>query len=486
MVARLKFEDIKKEFNRNNYQLLSDKDEYKNVESKMKYKCPNGHFSSMSFHNFKSGQRCSICRIEDGNTNIKNTYEYIQEQFKKEGYILISKDYQNNRQKLLAICPRGHIYKVNFHDFNSGRRCKSCFNENRSKSRKLTLEYVKNYFNEQNYQLITNYYENIYQKLDVICPNGHKWQVNWANFKNNECRCSKCPTQISKAEEELYNFIKLYFVDVISGDREIISPLELDIVIPSKKIAIEFCGVYWHSDLIRKNRNYHLNKLNKCNEKNYRLITIFEDEWVNKKDIVKNTLLYILNIANLERVHARNCKIEEIDTKETRDFCNKNHLQGYSESLIKLGAYYNKELIAIMTFSRPNISRNIKNDERSYELTRFCLSSKYKIPGIASKLFKYFINNYNFENIFTYSDRRWFGGNLYNYLGFEKVHNSPPSYWYIKNNSYKRFHRFNFRKNNLKQFPNYTNDKTEYEIMISNGYRRIWDCGNTKWLYGKG
>ena len=477
---RLDIEKVREYFEVHGYKLLSDT--YENVEKKLMVQCPEGHEWNTSLHNFKSGNRCYYCCNSDSSVNKKHTIEYVREQFESCGYKLITDNYVNNRQKIEVMCSENHKWITTYHEFKQGNRCKTCFELNRGASLRLSHEHVKKYFESQGYKLLTDTYNNIYQKLDVICPNKHTWSVNWANFKNNNCRCAKCPTQTSKAEVEIYDFLRVYFPDAISGDRSIIRPLELDIVLPSKKIAIEYCGIYWHSDSVKKDTNYHVNKLNLCNEKGYRLITIFEDEWYNRKEIVKNTIENILGIDTSTVIYARKCEIREITSKEAREFFDSNHLQGYSESSIRYGAFYENKLIASMTFSKPNISRNVKVEDDVYELNRFCTKCGYRVQGIASKLFKHFLNNVYTKKVYTYSDRRWFDGKVYEILGFSRIKINPPSYWYVKNNNYRRYHRFNFRKGVLdKKLEKFDPELTEYENMLANHYRRIWDCGTIKY-----
>lgn len=478
---RLDFDKVKEEFSKQGYTVLSET--YKNIDEKLKVKCPEGHVWYTSFHNFKSGNRCFECTNKDKNVNRKYTYEEAKSLIENEGYRLISSNYQNNRTKLDTICPEGHEYRVSLHDFKVGYRCQKCYFNQIGESRKLSYQQVKDKFEAEGYKLLTQTYENSHQKLEVVCPNGHNWSVSWTNFANNGCRCSKCPHNTSKAELELYTFIKQHFSTVESGNRKIISPLELDIVIPEKKFAIEYCGIYWHSDSVKKDTTYHLNKLDRCQELGYRLITIFEDEWYSKKDMIKSRLLNILGISENERIYARQCEIKEIDATTKNEFLEDNHLQGKDSSLVKLGAFYKDQLVSVMTFSKGSISRNIKSKEGVYELSRFCSDYKYSVVGVASKLLKHFIRMYTPEKIYTYSDLRWSNGNLYKQLGFKFSHRSKPSYWYVKNNSYKKYHRFNFRKNVLKdKLEIFDSDLSEYENMLNNNYRRIWDCGNEKWI----
>ena len=278
--------------------------------------------------------------------------------------------------------------------------------------------------------------------------------------------------EIKNIEETLGNK-----VEIIENTRAIIYPFELDIVIPEKNYAIEYCGLYWHSEANGKDKNYHLNKLRKCENNNYHLITIFEDEWLHNKELVKKRLLVKLGISNSQKVYARNCLIREIDNKTKKDFLIRNHMQGDDTSSIKLGAYHDDSLVAVMTF-RTSFR---EKENKPYELSRFCSDYDYSVVGIAGRLFKHFVKKYSPEQVITFGDRRWNTGLVYEKLGFKFKYNTPPNYWYVVGD--RRYHRFNFRKNNIKYFENYSPDKTEQEITEAEGYHRLYDCGNSKWIW---
>jgi hypothetical protein len=102
----------------------------------------------------------------------------------------------------------------------------------------------------------------------------------------------------SVQESEITDFLKEHDIKYLVNDRSIISPLELDIVIPSKNVAIEFCGVYWHSDRVNPNIHYHYNKLSRTADNGYKLITIFENEWNYNRDYIKSIILNSINYYN--------------------------------------------------------------------------------------------------------------------------------------------------------------------------------------------
>jgi hypothetical protein len=299
---------------------------------------------------------------------------------------------------------------------------------------------------------------------------------------NNICtKCNPLNENISIKEKELKDYI-LHIIDNFNlNNRKIIPPYELDIYIPDKNIAIEFNGLYWHSNKY-VDKNYHLNKTELCRKQNIQLLHIFEDEWGHKKDIVKSIINAKLNLIN-SKIYARKTEIKEIeDNKIIKDFLEENHIQGFVGSKVKLGLYYNNELVSLMTFGKPRKALGAKSKENEYELLRFCNKLNTNIIGGASKLLKYFIKNYNPKKITTYADRRYSNGNLYKTLGFEFIGETKPNYWYYNNKAkdLTKYHRFNFRKDVLIK-EGYNSKKTEKEIMLERGYLWIYDCGNYKY-----
>ena len=292
-------------------------------------------------------------------------------------------------------------------------------------------------------------------------------------------------------KNEVFNFIKsIYSGEIIRNSRNIIKPLELDLYLPEFNLAIEFDGLYWHSDKY-KDKNYHLQKTEACEKQSIHLLHIFENEWIDpiKQDIWKSVIKYKLNLIT-EKYYARKLEIKEVPNKEAEAFLNENHLQGYTPAKINLGLYEQDNLISIATFSKPRF-----NKKYDFELIRFA-SKKYGIcTGCASKLLNYFDKKFNNPSLISYANRRWAytNSNLYRKLGFSFLKISQPNYFYFKNfsksyksyesyKSYKLHHRSKFQKHKLK-FLNETKDfydpkLSESQIMKNAGYHRIYDSGN--------
>jgi hypothetical protein len=177
-------------------------------------------------------------------------------------------------------------------------------------------------------------------------------------------------------------------------------------------------------------------------------------------------------------IGARQCSISYIDSAAGTKFLNDNHIQGVGRNNIYIGLVHNNELVSLMTFAKSNISKGGTNKPSEYELNRFCNKLNYSIPGAASRLFSEFVKTYKPEWVFSYADKRWSIGNLYSNIGFEQVKDSPPGYWYISGS--ERLHRYSLRKT-----LNDDQNLTEWENRQIQGWDRIWDCGNTKWVWPK-
>lgn len=321
-------------------------------------------------------------------------------------------------------------------------------------------------------------------QFKCMCGNeeSHPYQTYKYRIRNFNTPCSLCSnikSNISNKEKNLKDFLE-EFALIQTNLRNIIPPKELDFFIPDKKIAIEFNGIYWHTEEKGKDKNYHLSKTLLCKNNDVELIHIFEDEWDLKKDIVKSRLKSKLGINN--KIYARKTKVVEISSNDAKEFCDLNHIQGGVFSKINLGLELDNEIVAVMSFSKPNITRGKSKDNYDYELIRFCNKLDTNVIGGASKLFKYFIKKYNPQTIISYSDNRWGNGSLYNILGFEFNKNTSPNYWYVKNGH--RYHRYNFTKHKLIE-KGYNKNKSESQIMTELGYGKIWDCGHAKWVWKK-
>lgn len=245
--------------------------------------------------------------------------------------------------------------------------------------------------------------------------------------------------------------------------------LEFDVYIPEKQIAIEYNGNYWHSTRVRKDYKYHLKKTEAAKELGIFLYHVFEYEWDNKRAQVISQLKNLLGI-NENTIYARKCIIKDVDTKEASKFQNENHIQGTANACVKLGLYYNDQLVSLMTFGKSRFNKNVE-----WELVRFCSLQNTNVVGGASKLFKHFVKTYKPASVISYSDIAKTKGGIYDTLGFELVGVAEPNYVWVDHKEV--LSRYKCQKHILiKQGFGHLGN-TEREIMEARNFAQIFDCG---------
>lgn len=321
--------------------------------------------------------------------------------------------------------------------------------------------------------------------------NGRRNGISQFEFKCKKCgnvftsywddghsgHCPKCVTiGCSNEESQLFEFLKTCVDanDIKHCCRDVIHPYEIDFFIKNKNVAIEFDGLYWHSSANQLNNHYHLMKTELCEKQGIQLIHVFENEWLNKRDIVKSRLANMLGKYD-KTIYARMCEIKEIGNSISNDFIDKNHIQGHVNAKVSIGLFHLGELISVMTFGKSRF-----NKKYEWELLRFCNKLNYHVPGGASKLLRFFERTYCPTSLVSYADRRWSIGKLYAALGFNLDHKSAPNYWYFKSfKNPKLESRIQFQKHKLKNIlPKFDESRSEFENMSDNGFYRIFDCGN--------
>ena len=273
----------------------------------------------------------------------------------------------------------------------------------------------------------------------------------------------------SKEEIEIGDFLNSLSSYRFEKNKTLLENRELDFYCEELKLAIEYCGLYWHSDLFKKD-NYHYEKYKKCLEKNINLITIFEDEWKHRKDIVKDFIRSKLGIFE-QRIYARECSFVE-----HRDFSffNENHIQGRPNT-IKRGfcLVWKGEIVGSVSFSKHH--RNYDN----IVLSRLAFKKGVQVIGGTSKLIKNALQHMEYSSILTWSDNRFTDGELYRKNGFRFVKELRPDYSYYKNdNKFIRYSKQNMTKTKI----NCPKHLTEREFCASLKYFRIYDCGKKQWI----
>nr|QMP83597.1 MAG: hypothetical protein [Caudoviricetes sp.] len=283
-------------------------------------------------------------------------------------------------------------------------------------------------------------------------------------FKKHNIQLRKF--KFSRQEKEIVDFLNDYASNIITFDRTILNGKELDAYLPDFNLAIEFNGLYWHSEKYR-DETYHIGKTVDCSNKGIQLIHIFEDEWENKQEIVKSILLSKLGIYS-KKIYARKCVVKQINSIKVRNFIEENHIQGNCPAIKYYSLWYDGEIVSALSINKSRFEKG------KYEIVRYVTKCNTQIVGGFSKLLKR--AKEDFGELYSYTDLRYFTGEIYRYSG-TFIRRSKPGYFWTK--GIIRISRYKTQKRNLsKILQNFDENETEIENMIKNGYVRIFDCGH--------
>ena len=279
--------------------------------------------------------------------------------------------------------------------------------------------------------------------------------------------CNYCG--LSSEERELCSLLDSLDQDYTVGDRIQISPLELDIYLPSKRLAIEHHGIYWHSYKQPETTNQklrHQTKAIACHKAEIKLLQFFDFELQTKSSIITSMITNALGLST--PLSARKLSIKEINNKEANKFFSTNHLAGYRPAKTTMALTNDEIIVMAASFSK---------HKDGYEIIRLATKTGLSVRGGASKILAHFLKKQK-GNIYTYADMRYSTGAVYLSLGFSKTHITKPGYFYYKGN--RLLSRQRCQKHKLsKLLEHYDPALSESLNMFYNGYRRVWDAGHT-------
>ena len=429
-------------------------------------------------------EKCLVCQSE--NNNIFTVFPDLLDRIdlSKNSYDDVKYMTQwSKKSRIWLKCEMGHSWDISPGNIEKWGGCPYCSSQrvlagfNDVATTQPEILKMWNYDKNDDLGLFpTDFSAHSKQKVWWICENNHEYESSIHN-RSIGYGCPVCVKTLttSKMEKELLEYISniLPGEEIIDNDRTILSGKELDIFIPDKKIAIEFNGIYWHNE-DHVGKKYHYDKWKECKEKGVQLITIWEDEWEDKKDIVKDMLSHKLNVSHQETVYARNTVIKEISFVVSKEFLHGHHIQSGCNGSVYYGLYHDNDLIAVSVWS--------KNGDSLY-LDRYATSCR--IPGGMGKMLKYgkkYALKHGCNDIVTFADHCVSNGGIYEKLGFIKEKEIPADYKYVKDG--KRYHKFGYRiqrfenDDSLLYYPGYT----EKELADMNGLYRIWDAGKDRYV----
>ena len=303
-----------------------------------------------------------------------------------------------------------------------------------------------------------------------VCEKGHEWQSR-VNNRVHGRGCPRCASAgSSKPEYEINEFLESLGLTTQMHHRQIADSYEYDVTVPEKKVAIEFNGLYWHSEKF-KARNYHRDKTLAAEKAGWRVIHVWEDDWRDKPEVVKKMLARKLGVSKEGRVNARSLGVRDAPVAGSNALLEANHIQGTGRGSVRLGLYRGDELVAVALF--------LRRRSGEWELTRY--GSSCIVRGGFSKLLTAFVKNREFDRLVTFSDTTVSDGGLYEQLGFVRDGVIAPDYQYVVNGT--REHKFNYRLKRFRDDPelDHRDGLTEKQLAELNGLTRVYDAGKVRW-----
>jgi hypothetical protein len=234
-------------------------------------------------------------------------------------------------------------------------------------------------------------------------------------------------------------------------------------------------------------KNYFQQISDQQNAQGVRVIHLWEDVWMNKKELVKSRILAMIGV--FKRINARHCDVVRIDMPMAERFLNKNHLQGLVKAKFKYGLFLKPQyvekflgysiydndididtidlrtnfkepsrhnpinLLAVASFSGGRLMKyEDRIGQRSFELIRFATLSGYAVMGGFDKMLKAFEKEHNPDDIMTYADRDWSDGRSYKTLGFTKIAITEPQPFLLDIQSFNRYSMKENRENLMQIF----------------------------------
>jgi G:T-mismatch repair DNA endonuclease (very short patch repair protein) len=280
---------------------------------------------------------------------------------------------------------------------------------------------------------------------------------------------------------------------VVRRDRTVLKPKELDIYLPAAKLAIEYCGEYWHShgdaaDEKAKKLN-HAKKYADCKAQGIRLITLWESEWQEHNYAVRRLLRNAVGKSK-GKLMARKCELRKVTNAEARVFYDRYHPQGGAGHGEHYALFWKGKMVACMRFVLGANDRGAAAANRTWTLGRY--ATRVTVAGAASRLFKAFLTEYNPPEVKSFSDNRFFDGGMYAQLGFTLEEDVPPDYtvWHPKLGMSPKPH---YQRRQIPKrlaeagvvdaFDPETDPRTEKEMTYLMGARRLYDCGKKRWKW---
>ena len=463
--------------------------------------CPYGHLAPR-FTSIAACKECCRIRAQTSHTHTttrRRAYSdqkgFIQAAQKKHGhkYAYHNVVYSNAHTKVEIHCSTHGAFWQSPTNHIQGKGCPQCAAQLvGDASRRSLVDFIKQaqgvWGERWDYSYVT--YAGAHTKIHIRCRQHGMFSQTPTNHLTGQLACAKCNHMASKGEQDVLQFVSIWGV-ARSRDRTLIHPKELDIYMPDRKLAIEYCGEFWHSSgsIEEETRvsQRHAEKHKACEQLGVRLITLYESEWLNHNYAIRRLLRNAMGKAK-GKLMARKCFLSSVPHADAKRFYDRYHPQGGEGHGDHYGLFWKGKLVACMRFTFGANDRG--RSERVWTLSRY--ATRITVAGGASRLFKAFLRDKQPTEVKSFSDNRFFGGEMYKALGFQLEAESAPDYmvWSPriglrpKSHYQRRMLPSRLVEHDVHDvFDPKTDPRSEADITYLMGCRRIYDCGKKRWVW---
>lgn len=476
--AKSQIESTKKRLLNRFRQVHGDRYEYdmgsfSGMERCMRIRCSkHGWFEQPAKHH-ADGHGCARCAHEQAAARRRDEVDsFIEKASIVHGgtYIYTDVEYVSSHEKVAIICREHGRFMQTPNKHLMGRGCPKCARQALSILKQATTaEFIEKaravHGDRYDYSRVD--YKGWQSLVEIVCPE-HGSFMQKAGVHLMGCGCRECGLRSSDGEREVAEYVESLGFGVERNTKKVIPPYEVDIFVPERGLCIEYNGNYWHSENAGRGRWYHARKVDAAIQAGKRIIMIREDEWRLKRPIVESIIAHALGVHE-RSIGARKCVLADVPTRDFREFMEANHLQGANGATVKLGLYYQGELIAAAGFTEFR-SRN--------ELARFACRAGYSVPGALGRLVKAYG-----KPVMSYCDRRLFTGHGYIKSGFRHIRNTCPDFVYVNAKGHV-LSRYMAQKAKLRKLlDGFDPNKSELQNMRANGWLRVWGAGHMVMQY---
>lgn len=453
------------------------------------WRCANGHaWTAAVYRRTVDGQGCPTCkgrRVEPGFNDLASRYPALAAEWDDttRGPDTVS---PGSNIVVSWKCAQGHTWAMSPNTrVSGGQGCPVCANRRvepgHNDLASQCPELLAEWNDERDPRTIS---PRSASYANWKCAKGHTWNASIRGRYLNHYGCPECNATnfVSAFEREVTGFVESLLPDgaVQTSVRRFRKDgiNELDAFVPSKNIAVEANGVFFHSERFRS-ASYHHDKTAACESLGIRLIQVWQDDWVERRDIVERLLARKLGVSSERRVAARKTTAEFLVPSEARPFLERNHIQGAASASHYLGLRDDDgTLVAVMALKRTDA------EGRVLRLERYATSAI--VPGGHSKLVSFAEREIRgWQSLITFADNEVSDGSLYEATGWVRDGVIRPDYRYLVGS--QRVHKFNYR---LARFRSdsalkYEEGLSERELAALNGLDRVWDSGKVRYRYDR-